>query len=80
MSNEVTVYTTSQVAALAFVDNSTVRLWVKKGQLKPQSVTPGGHYRFDRDTVHNLLQITPVDSASPSAESAGVLSSERRAS
>lgn len=50
MSN-VAVYTTSQVAARAFVDNSTVRLWVKNGSLKPIFTTPGGHYRFDAEEI-----------------------------
>ena len=52
---ELTLCTTSQVAARARVDSSTVRLWVKKGLLKPHTTTPGGQYRFDADEVERLL-------------------------
>jgi excisionase family DNA binding protein len=56
--SEITVYTTSQVAAKAYVDSSTVRLWVKNGKLKPFRTTPGGHYRFNSDDVDALLSPT----------------------
>ena len=47
---------TSEVARLAGVDRSTVTKWVHAGQLKYEYVTPGGHYRFRRDVVDELLQ------------------------
>jgi excisionase family DNA binding protein len=55
MSKQITVYTTTQVANRAFVDSSTVRIWVAKGLLKPIVRTPGGHYRFDAAEVDAFL-------------------------
>lgn len=52
--SEIAVYTTSQVAALLYVEASTVRLWVKKGKLRPLITTPGGHYRFDAAQIDAL--------------------------
>lgn len=61
---EIAVYTTTQVARRAHVDNSTVRLWVKNGKLTPSVKTAGGHYRFNADVVDSLLDPhTPVVSA-----------------
>ena len=52
---KVALDTTSQVAARAHVDPSTVRVWVSKGLLKPTVTTPGGHHRFSAESVDELL-------------------------
>ena len=58
---EVTYITTSQVADLAKVDSSAVRMWVKKRKLKPAIKTPGGHYRFRLSDVEELLSAEPAE-------------------
>jgi excisionase family DNA binding protein len=54
--------TTRQVAEIAYVDASTVRRWIERGQLKPSMMTPGGHYRFSRKDVEALLAPKPPGS------------------
>jgi excisionase family DNA binding protein len=44
---EVVLLTTTEVAERFQVDTSVVRRWIAKGQLKPTTKTPGGHYRFN---------------------------------
>ncbi len=46
--------TTSQVAALFSVAPHTIRRWVQDGLLEPAR-TVGGHLRFERENVANLL-------------------------
>lgn len=63
--SEVALITTSQIAELAKVDPSAVRMWVKKGKLKPAIKTPGGHYRFRLTDVEALLSADePAEAAS----------------
>lgn len=57
MTAEATVFTTSDVARLGFVDGSTVRTWVKAGKIKPLRTTIGGHYRFAEAEVRRALNI-----------------------
>jgi excisionase family DNA binding protein len=47
-------FITSEVAELFAVSVKTVRRWAKKGKL-PVVVTLGGHYRFPKDEVKNIL-------------------------
>lgn len=53
--------TTTQIATLAQVDSSAVRMWVKKGLLCPSITTPGGHYRFKTSDVAALLRMNLDD-------------------
>jgi len=46
--------TTAQVAKLFSVAPHTIRRWTQEGLLKPAR-TAGGHLRFQRDNVNNLL-------------------------
>jgi len=55
MTHEVVNITTSEVAALARVDASTVRRWVERGALTPSMKLPGGQYRFALADVQALL-------------------------
>jgi len=48
---EVVLLTTTEVAKRFRVDTSVVRRWVSSGKLKPAITTPGGHYRFNADSV-----------------------------
>lgn len=54
--SELAVYTTSQVAARLYVEPSTVRLWVKRGKLRPYLITPGGHYRFLASDIDSITR------------------------
>jgi len=47
--------TTAELAALIPVDPSTVRRWVETGKLTPAVITPGGHYRFNREDALRQL-------------------------
>jgi len=47
MPEQVTIFTTSDVAAAYGVDSSTIRRWVAAGTLTPLLETRGGHFRFD---------------------------------
>ena len=47
---------TSDVATMASVSQSTVTKWVQTGKLHPKIVTPGGHYRFTKEAVDELLK------------------------
>ena len=58
---EVTYITTSQLASLACVDSSAVRMWVKKGKVTPAMTTPGGHYRFKLTDIADLLKMDAAD-------------------
>ena len=46
--------TTSQVAALFFVDYRTISRWRRQGRLTSIK-TPGGQYRFDEAEIRALL-------------------------
>lgn len=59
MQRGITVITTSQLAASAGVDPSTVRTWVHDKKLAPAVTTPGGHYRFDRNADDVVAIIGP---------------------
>lgn len=48
---KVVLLTTTEVAERFRVDTSVVRRWVASGKLKPSIKTPGGHYRFDEDSL-----------------------------
>ena len=60
MTQEVTLYTTSEVAKRAGVDSSTVRRWVDKKQITPAVTTPGGQYRFTAEEVARVLHAEQV--------------------
>lgn len=65
---EVTHYTTSEVARLFRVDTSTVRRWAEKSEL-PAIKTPGGRgYRFPRAEIDRLLTAEPLVDAPNSEE------------
>lgn len=51
MPQDVVLLTTSEVAERFKVDSSAVRRWVKKGQLIPAIVTPGGYFRFAEEDI-----------------------------
>lgn len=53
---ELTLITTSQVAERCAVDGSTVRRWVASRVLVPTITTPGGHHRFDPESVDRLIE------------------------
>jgi excisionase family DNA binding protein len=55
MTQELALYTTTEVARRFAVDSATVRRWVAKGQLKPAGVTPGGQYRFNAAEIDQLI-------------------------
>ena len=57
--NTDSMMTTGEVAGLARVDNSTVRRWVDKGELRPAMRLPGGHYRFAASEVERMLGLEP---------------------
>lgn len=57
MPEELTLCTTSEIAARYGLDSSTVRRWVLKGLLKPAATTPGGHHRFNPADVARLLNV-----------------------
>jgi len=44
-----------EVAELFGVSTKTVCAWVKRGQLEPTCLTPGGQYRFARSMIMGLL-------------------------
>ena len=54
MTQELVLYTTSEVARQLGVDDSTVRRWVSSGKVIPAVTTPGGHKRFTEDQVDQL--------------------------
>ena len=54
MPQEITLYTTRQVADLCGVDSSTVRRWALSGKATPAVTTPGGHMRFSQSEVDRL--------------------------
>lgn len=54
MPQEITLYTTRQVADLLGVDSSTVRRWALSGKATPAVTTPGGHMRFSQFELDRL--------------------------
>lgn len=46
--------TSSEVAALFRVDQKTVSRWVGAGRV-PSLLTPGGHHRFRRSVIDEIL-------------------------
>lgn len=55
MPQESALYTTTEVAKLLGVDDSTVRRWVATGKVTAAVTTPGGHMRFSQVEVERLL-------------------------
>lgn len=68
--------TTSEVAARFAVDSSTVRRWVATSKVRPAIVTPGGHFKFDRDEVERLAAhlINEPSALAPTTETKAVAS------
>ena len=54
MSDESRLLTTREVADRLRVDATSVRRWVKTGQLKVAATTPGGQFRFSEEDVAAL--------------------------
>lgn len=51
--------TTSEVAQLLEMSESTVRRWARQKKL-PHFLSPGGHYRFDEDEVRRFVEARRV--------------------
>lgn len=50
-------YVSTGVAARALgVDRSTLLRWAKRGLLRPDLKTPGGHYRWDVERIRRELR------------------------
>lgn len=49
-------YTTYEVAALFMVSVRTVDRWDRKGKLRPDARTPGGHRRYLADRIDTMLR------------------------
>jgi len=65
MPQEITLYTTRQVADLLGVDSSTVRRWALSGKVTPAVTTPGGHMRFSQADLDQLTgSVAPTEAAS----------------
>jgi excisionase family DNA binding protein len=63
MAPDVVLLTTSEVAALLRLDESTIRRWASNGKLTPV-VLPGGLLRFRREDIESLLiRPEPVNAA-----------------
>ncbi|WP_076697357.1 helix-turn-helix domain-containing protein [Tersicoccus sp. Bi-70] len=55
--------TTSDVAGEFGVLPSTVRRWVSAGTISPTVTTPGGQYKFSRESVDQLKADTAASKA-----------------
>lgn len=51
--------TTSEVAQLLEMSESTVRRWARQKKL-PHFLSPGGQYRFDEDEVRKFVEARRV--------------------
>ena len=68
MSESQVLMTPAEVAALFRVDPNTVTRWADAGKMTAVR-TLGGHRRYRRDEVQNLLVASALSSAETSAKS-----------
>lgn len=54
MTQELVLFTTTEVATHFGVDASTVRKWVSDKKIQPEVTTPGGQYRFTREEIERV--------------------------
>ena len=58
MRDDDRMYTPAEVASRFRVDPKTVARWATQGKFPPGTVarTPGGHRRFDKETVERMIR------------------------